>query len=360
MSAKNIDMSKIKQVMRMMLQVNARGRHPSNRKIAETVGLYKGTVNDYVKRIEADGLGIEALLKLDDPVLERRLCPGSAAYSDERFAYMTERMDYYLEELKRPHMTLQLLCEEYRAAVTNPYSYSQFCFHIAQHTKASTPPTAVLTEHRQGGREMMVDFAGDKLHIIWRKRKSREEETRQILEENRALRAELVKLGQQLGGREESEKRYREDMAKKDAEMRELMHRILSLQKELGNAMAAVRLGRGKRFAPSSEKMSLTGKDRSDRRVDEKDDFDGTPPAGGSSTPADAGNDSSPKPEPPKRKKKRSEGRKTSLEDYGCDEVVRHELDDYFSLPEEAVFKTRNGQVETHEYVSYEFIRAVW
>ena len=99
MSAKNTDMSKIKQVMRMMLQVDARGRRPSNRKIAETVGLYKGTVNDYVKRIEADDLGIEALLKLDDPVLERRLCPGSAAYSDERFAYMTERMDYYLEEL---------------------------------------------------------------------------------------------------------------------------------------------------------------------------------------------------------------------------------------------------------------------
>lgn len=166
MSAKNIDMSKIKQVMRMMLQVDSRGKRPSNRKIAETVGLYKGTVNDYVKRIEADDFGIEALLGLDDPVLERRLCPGSAAYSDERFAYMSDRMDYYLEELKRPHMTLQLLYEEYRTAVTKPYSYSQFCFHIAQHTKASAPPTAVLTEHREGGREMMVDFAGDKLHIV--------------------------------------------------------------------------------------------------------------------------------------------------------------------------------------------------
>lgn len=179
-------------------------------------------------------------------------------------------------------------------------------------------------------------------------RKSREEETRQILEENRALRVELVKLAEQLRSRETQE-------AKKDAEIRELMHRILSLQTELGNAMAAVRLGRGKRFAPSSEKISLTGKDRTDRRADEKDDFDGTPPAGGSSTPAETGNDISPKPEPPKRKK-RSEGRKTSLEDYGCDEVVRHELDDYFSLPEGAVFKTRNGQVETHEHVSYEFI----
>ena len=179
-------------------------------------------------------------------------------------------------------------------------------------------------------------------------RKSREEETRLILEENRALRAELVKLTEQLRKREEEDR-------KKDNENKELMNRILSLQTDLGNAMAAVRLGRGKRFGPSSEKKSLTGKDRADRRADEKDDFDGTPPAGGCSAPSQTG-DSGQKKEPPKRKKKKSEGRKMSLEDYGCDETVRHELGDYFSLPEGAVFKTRNGEVETHEYVTYEYV----
>lgn len=179
-------------------------------------------------------------------------------------------------------------------------------------------------------------------------RKSREEETRLILEENRALRAELVKLTEQLRKREEEDR-------KKDNENKELMNRILSLQTDLGNAMAAVRLGRGKRFGPSSEKKSLTGKDRADRRADEKDDFDGTPPAGGCSAPSQTG-DSGQKQEPPKRKKKKSEGRKMSLEDYGCDETVRHELGDYFSLPEGAVFKTRNGEVETHEYVTYEYV----
>lgn len=179
-------------------------------------------------------------------------------------------------------------------------------------------------------------------------RKSREEETRLILEENRALRAELVKLTEQLRKREEEDR-------KKDNENKELMNRILSLQTDLGNAMAAVRLGRGKRFGPSSEKKSLTGKDRADRRADEKDDFDGTPPAGGCSAPSQTG-DSGQKQEPPKRKKKKSEGRKKPLEDYGCDETVRHELGDYFSLPEGAVFKTRNGEVETHEYVTYEYV----
>lgn len=187
-------------------------------------------------------------------------------------------------------------------------------------------------------------------------RKSREEETRQILEENRALRAELIKLTEQLREREESEKKYRDDMASKDAEHRELMNRILSLQTELSNALAAVRLGRGKRFAPSSEKRSRTDDDRTDRRAREKDDFDGTPPADGSSAPEETVSGSDAKPAPPKQKKKKSEGRKESIEEYVCDEVVRHELDDYFKLPEGAVFKTRNGQTETHEYVSYEYI----
>lgn len=166
MSANNTDMSKIKQVMRMMLQTDERGRRPSNRKIAATVGLYKGTVNDYVHRIEADPLGIEKLLELEDPVLERRLCAGTAAYSDARLDYLLERMEYFHKEMQKPHMTLQLLYEEYCREATAVYSYSQFCFHYSQHRKAVTPPTVVLTEHREGGREMMVDYAGDKLHII--------------------------------------------------------------------------------------------------------------------------------------------------------------------------------------------------
>lgn len=129
MSAKNVDMSKIKQVMNLLLQTVARGKRPSNREIGRITGLYKGTVNDYVRRIEADSLSIKELLALDDPVLERRLCPGSAAYSDPRFDELSSRLDYLQNEMQRRHMTLQLLYEEYMHDVKAPYSYTQFCFH---------------------------------------------------------------------------------------------------------------------------------------------------------------------------------------------------------------------------------------
>ena len=178
-------------------------------------------------------------------------------------------------------------------------------------------------------------------------RKSREKETKQILEENRALREELIRLTEQLRKREENEVR-------REAEKEELMNRILILQTDLTNAMAALRLGRGKRFAPTSEKMSQVDKDRLDKRADEKDDFDGTPP---SSESTGEGECDRPSVVPtPKRRKKRSAGRKKSIEDYSCDEVVRHKLEEYFRLPEGAVFKTRNGEVETHEWVSFEFV----
>lgn len=202
-------------------------------------------------------------------------------------------------------------------------------------------------------------------------RKSREEQTRQILEENCALREEIISYAKQLPESEERRnieqkdlasyaKQLRESEERRNAEQKEIMGRIFALQTELANAMAAVRLGRGKRFAPSSEKSTLANKDRSDNRAGEKDDFDGTPPAGGSSTSTssesetESGDDQ--KREKPKREKKISAGRKPSLENYDCDEVVRHELSDYFNLPEGAIFKTRNGLTETHEYISFEYV----
>ena len=42
----------------------------SNRKIATAVGMNKETVNNYMKKVNADSLSIDELLKLEDPELE--------------------------------------------------------------------------------------------------------------------------------------------------------------------------------------------------------------------------------------------------------------------------------------------------
>lgn len=120
------------------------------------------------------------------------------------------------------------------------------------------------------------------------------------------------------------------------------------LARQLANAQAEGRLGRKRRFAPTTEQRDLLNNRRADRRSEEKDDFDGTPP----SAPATAPQESGPKGDP----RRKSAGRRPPKEDYSCDEVVMHPLESYFELPEGCHFKTRNGEVETHEYVRYEHI----
>ena len=75
MAGKTKDMSQIKQLLLLKKE------GVSNRKAAEIVGINKETANNYVRKALADRLGIDGLLKLDDPVLEHRLKGGNPAYT---------------------------------------------------------------------------------------------------------------------------------------------------------------------------------------------------------------------------------------------------------------------------------------
>ena len=94
MAGKTKGMSQIKQVL-LLKKVGV-----SNLKVAAIVGINKETVNNYVKKALADELGIEGLLKLDNPVLEHRLKGGSPAYADKRFEVFKELLPYLQEEMK--------------------------------------------------------------------------------------------------------------------------------------------------------------------------------------------------------------------------------------------------------------------
>src|SRR3712207_7730528 len=78
MAGKTKNMSQIKQLLLLKKE------GVSNRKAAEIVGINKETANNYVRKAFGDELGIEGLLKLDDPVLEHRLKGGNPAYTEDR------------------------------------------------------------------------------------------------------------------------------------------------------------------------------------------------------------------------------------------------------------------------------------
>lgn len=95
MAGKSKNMSQIKQLL--LLKKNG----VSNRKAAAIIGINKETVNNYMSKVNADELGIDGLLKLDDPILEHRLKGGNPAYTDQRFDTFKSLLPYLQEEMKR-------------------------------------------------------------------------------------------------------------------------------------------------------------------------------------------------------------------------------------------------------------------
>ncbi|NDV94236.1 IS21 family transposase [Dysgonomonas sp. 521] len=152
-----IRMSKIKQVLRLHKE------GISNRRIAVELGLYKGTVNDYIRKVNEHGFDVDSLLNLEDPVLEEKFSAGNPAYTDARFNYLKGKLSYFEGELRRAHVTRKTLWNEYIRECPDGYRYSQFCYHLNQ-LQLARHPSAIL-EHIAGN-ELHVDFAGDRLSYV--------------------------------------------------------------------------------------------------------------------------------------------------------------------------------------------------
>ena len=100
MAGSIIDMSKIKQ----LLQLKKSGL--SNRQIAKELKISRDKTNEYVRMAEQDSLDIDALLKLDDPILEKRFHPGNPAYTDSRMETFLELLPDFAEQLSHKHVMI--------------------------------------------------------------------------------------------------------------------------------------------------------------------------------------------------------------------------------------------------------------
>lgn len=162
MAGKSKNMSQIKQLL--LLKKSG----ISNRKAANIIGMSKETVNNYMNKVNADSLSLDELIRLDAPILEHRLKGGNPAYSDKRFETFKALLPYLQEEMKRKHVTLKLLWEEYRNEHPDDhYSLTQFRFHYNQNTEAKKEsPSTILADMRTGGEKLFLDFAGDTMGYV--------------------------------------------------------------------------------------------------------------------------------------------------------------------------------------------------
>jgi transposase len=156
-------MRKVREILRLKHEC---GR--SHREIAASLQIAVGTVSGYLKRASQAGVGWSDAEALSDVEVERRLfrdvternMPAARAPID--FAHVHS-------ELRRKHVTLQLLWAEYqegvaeRCAGAKAYQYSQYCELYAAWRVRLAP--SMRRVHRAGERAF-IDYSGGKPSVI--------------------------------------------------------------------------------------------------------------------------------------------------------------------------------------------------
>ena len=157
MPAKRLTMRRIREVLRL------KELGLSGRKIASSLRIGLGTVSNYLARAKAAGLSWPLPEDIDDGALERTL------FAEPLKPISSPPLPEWSlvhSELKRKHVTLRLLWEEYKEANPGGYQYSWFC-HLYRRW-AGTLKVWMRQSHR-AGEKLFVDYSGDGIPMVDRR-----------------------------------------------------------------------------------------------------------------------------------------------------------------------------------------------
>jgi len=155
MTRERLSMRKISEVLRLRLEQKL-----SVRQISRSCDLARSTVADYIERAAAAGIGCPLPDGMDEEKLGKLLFPVQASKTGSEYPVLD--MIYIRNEMRRKHVTLQLLWEEYKAHTPEGYSYSQYC----QLYRAWLGKQAIsLRQEHRAGEKLFIDYAGDTVPI---------------------------------------------------------------------------------------------------------------------------------------------------------------------------------------------------
>lgn len=196
--------------------------------------------------------------------------------------------------------------------------------------------------------EKMFNLLRDQLSAERAEKEALLQEVIGFREEVHLLRRELSAMKK---SQDEKSDRLQIELAKSNVRIDQLLQLvrnkeelIAELQRQLKNEQDKNNHNRGKRFAPTTEQAALLNNRTKDTRSDEKSQFDGKEVAveAGPEQIESARKELHPRPKP-------------SPEPSHVDEVVMHNLGDYYNLPDGAHYMTRDGKVDTGIYVYIEY-----
>ena len=157
MPAERLSMRRIRELLRLHF-----GAAASDRAIARELGVARSTVQDYLARAAAAGLGWPLPDELTDEALEERLFasagakPGLRRHAEPDWAALVCAM-------KRPGVSLTVLWEEYRDVHPGGYGYSRFC-ELYRDFEHRLSPT--MRQHHVAGDKAFVDYLGKTIPIV--------------------------------------------------------------------------------------------------------------------------------------------------------------------------------------------------
>ncbi len=146
-------MRRTSEILRLKYEVGL-----SNRQIARSCGLTHTTVSNYLSRVKKAGLCWPLSEELDEDQFQALLFPNTS--EDFQPTRTLPDMDRIHKELRRKHVTLRLLWEEYRADCPEGYGYTQFCEY---YKRWKSKLDVTLRQRHVAGEKMFVDWAGQPL-----------------------------------------------------------------------------------------------------------------------------------------------------------------------------------------------------
>lgn len=157
MTAKRTTMRKIRDVLRLRLSAGL-----SIREISRSTKISVGGIAKLLAKAKTLELSWPLPDDLDDNKLANLFYPAADTRASRRYQMPDWRAIHL--ELKRPHMTKQLLWEEYTRQYPNRcYSYSQFC---DRYRRWRGKQKRSMRQHHRAGEKCFVDYGGPTVSII--------------------------------------------------------------------------------------------------------------------------------------------------------------------------------------------------
>jgi transposase len=157
MPAERLEMRKVREIMRLKF-----GAGLAHKAIGRSLGIAASTVRLTLQRAAEAGLIWPLSDDLTDVELEERLYGAAGTRQGQRRLVEPDWAAVH-RELKRKHVTLSVLWEEYHAEQPDGYRYSRWC-DLYRSWEARLPVT--MRQAHVGGEKLFVDYAGDRVPVV--------------------------------------------------------------------------------------------------------------------------------------------------------------------------------------------------